>query len=134
MSGKFFADTNILIYSVSDDSRKRNIAERLLIGEEVVVSPQVISEFVAVALRKKILERTKVIEYARKFLYIFNVATISSSTVSTALDIMTRYQFSYWDSLILAAALESSCEIVYSEDLQSGQIIEERLTVINPFA
>jgi predicted nucleic acid-binding protein len=46
---------------------------------------------------------------------------------------MGKYRFSYWDSLILAAALESTCSFVYSEDLQDGQRIENRLTVINPF-
>jgi predicted nucleic acid-binding protein len=133
MSDRIFADTNILVYSVSDDLRKRAIAENLLIREDIVISPQVISEFVAVTLRKHILERAKVIEYAQKFLRVFPVTVMTADTVSTALQIMGKYGFSYWDSLILAAALESRSQAVYSEDLQAGQVIEGRLTVINPF-
>ncbi len=134
MSDRIFADTNILVYSVSDDLRKRDIAENLLIREDIVISPQVISEFVAVTLRKRILERAKAVEYAQKFLQILPVTVMTADTVSTALQIMGKYSFSYWDSLILAAALESRSKVVYSEDLQAGQVIEGRLTVINPFA
>jgi predicted nucleic acid-binding protein len=49
------------------------------------------------------------------------------------LSLKTRYQYSYWDSLILASALESRCQIVYSEDMQDGQQIEHTLTIQNPF-
>ena len=133
MSDNLFVDTNILVYSVADDLHKRSIAENLLLQEEIVVSPQVISEFVAVTLRKQILEPPKVIEYATQFLNVFHVTATTAHTVTSALKIMTMYRFSYWDSLILAAALESTCAIVYSEDLQDGQRIEDQLTIINPF-
>ncbi|CAK8720847.1 MAG: putative nucleic acid-binding protein, contains PIN domain [Candidatus Electronema aureum] len=133
MSDRFFTDTNILVYSMADDLRKREIAEELLLQDGVVMSPQVISEFVAVTLRKRILEPEKVLEYARKFLHIFQITATNADTVATALDVMAKYHFSYWDSLILAAALESSCAVVYSEDLQTGQQIQGRLTIVNPF-
>ena len=133
MSDNLFVDTNILVYSVADDLRKRVIAEELLMQDLIVISPQVISEFVAVTLRKRILEPTKVTEYARKFLRAFQITVTSAETIAIALEIMTKYRLSYWDSLILAAALESSCSVVYSEDLQAGQVIEGRLTIINPF-
>ena len=133
MSDNLFVDTNIFVYSVADDLRKRAVAEELLMRDGIVISPQVISEFVAVTLRKRILEPEKVTEYARKFLEVFQVTVIAAGTIATALDIMTKYQFSWWDSLILAAALESSCSVVYSEDMQAGQVIEDRLTIVNPF-
>ena len=134
MNDNLFVDTNILVYSVADDIRKRVIAEELLMQDLIVISPQVISEFVAVTLRKRILEPTKVTEYARKFLRAFQITVTSAETIAIALEIMTKYRLSYWDSLILAAALESSCSVVYSEDLQTGQVIEGRLTIVNPFA
>lgn len=107
MNDNLFVDTNILVYSVADDLRKRVIAEELLMQDLIVISPQVISEFVAVTLRKRILEPTKVTEYARKFLRAFQITVTSAETIAIALEIMTKYRLSYWDSLILAAALES---------------------------
>ena len=64
---------------------------------------------------------------------VFEVTVMSASTVSSALDIMTKYQFSYWDSLILSAALENDCPVLYSEDLQHQQRIEDKLIIHNPF-
>ena len=57
---------------------------------------------------------------------------LAPSTLFSALDVAERYGFSHYDSLIVAAALESGCSILYSEDLQHGQVIDQRLTVINP--
>jgi predicted nucleic acid-binding protein len=133
MKDKIFVDTNILVYSIADDIRKRAIAEDILLQERIVMSPQVISEFIAVSIRKQILDSKKVIEYANKFLKIFHISIITADTVTCAIDIMTKYHFSYWDCLILAAALENECTIVYSEDLQDGQLIEEQIKIINPF-
>ena len=61
------------------------------------------------------------------------VELITLATVHVALEIRERYGFSWYDSLIVAAALESGCELLYSEDMQHGQVIEGRLRVINPF-
>jgi predicted nucleic acid-binding protein len=133
MNAKIFVDTNILVYSVANDLHKRTIADHLLMDNEIVISPQVISEFVAVTLRKQILAQPKVIDYAKKFMQVFQVTVLTSKTITSALDIMTRYQLAYWDSLILAAALESSCTWLYTEDLQDGQLIENTLTIHNPF-
>ena len=113
MSDNLFVDTNILVYSVADDLHKRAI--------------------VVVTLRKQILELPKVIEYTTTFLKVFQVTATTANTVTSALEIIGKYHFSYWDSLILASALQSTCSIVYSEDLQDGQRIEDRLTIMNPF-
>lgn len=133
MSDRIFVDTNILVYSISNDQTKRTIADTLLLKHAVVVSPQVISEFVAVTLRKKILPSQQVIDYATQFMQVFEVTAITQHTITSALDVMTRYQFSYWDSLIVAAALESICPWLYTEDLQDDQKIENSLTIYNPF-
>jgi len=134
MNDKIFVDTNILVYSVSNDKDKKKIAENILLNYDAVISPQVIGEFVVVSLRKKILESSKVIVYAKKFMQVFHVTVITAKTVSLALDIMTKYKYSYWDSLILSAALENSCSFLYSEDLQDAQKIEDTLIIVNPFS
>jgi predicted nucleic acid-binding protein len=86
-----------------------------------------------VSIRKQILEPKKVIEYAHKFLNVFHISIMTADTITCAIDIMTKYHFSYWDCLILASALENECNIVYSEDLQDGQLIEGQIEIINPF-
>ena len=133
MSDRIFVDTNVLVYSIADDRQKRPVAEKVLLDNEIVVSPQVINEFIVVTLRKRILPLEQVVSYATKFMQVFEVTAMTGQTISAALDVMTRYQFSYWDSLIVAAALESHCPYLYTEDLQDGQEVEESLTVYNPF-
>ena len=133
MSDNIFVDTNILVYSVADDLRKRDIADKLLLSHDIVVSAQVISEFIVVTIRKHILETPKAIEYAKQFMQVFQVVPLTKNTITSAVEVMGKYHFSYWDSLILAAALKTGCTSVYSEDLQDGQRIEETLTIVNPF-
>ena len=134
MSGEVFVDTNVLVYAVADAQSKRVIAQSLLAENEIVVSTQVINEFVAVCLRKRILSQADTIKVAREFLDVLRVTTLSKATIELSLDLMVSYQFSYWDSLIIAAAIESGCSLLYSEDLQDGQIIFQRLTIRNPFS
>ena len=59
---------------------------------------------------------------------------LTTDTHDAALRIAAKYGFSFYDALIAAAALEAECTILYSDDLQDAQVIEERLTVRNPFA
>lgn len=133
MSDKIFLDTNVLVYAVGPDSPKRIIAETLLLRDDILISPQVIGEFVAVTARKQILKPSEIMLVARNFLHTLPMTVLTGITISLALDVMAKYQFSYWDSLILAAALENTCTLVYSEDLQDGQRIEEQLVIVNPF-
>lgn len=64
----------------------------------------------------------------------FPIILVSVNTIEMALNLAERYQYSYFDSLILASALEAGCQILYSEDLQDGQRIENQLTIVNPFS
>jgi predicted nucleic acid-binding protein len=62
-----------------------------------------------------------------------NITNISLLTVERCWSLKDIYKYSYWDSLILSAAIESNCNIFYSEDMQHGQVIEGTLTIQNPF-
>jgi len=62
-----------------------------------------------------------------------DVFCLNLETLVAAFDLRERYRFSWWDSLIVASALETECEQLYTEDMQHGQVIENRLHVINPF-
>jgi predicted nucleic acid-binding protein len=64
----------------------------------------------------------------------FILSQISLHTIQRAFLLCERYEYSYWDSLLLSSALENNCTTIYSEDMQNGQVIENTLTVVNPFA
>jgi len=62
-----------------------------------------------------------------------SITIISNDTIDSALNLSFKYKYSYYDSLILSSALENSCKIIYSEDFQDNQLIENKLKIINPF-
>ncbi len=62
-----------------------------------------------------------------------NLHTNTQITIIKACEIAERYQFSFYDSMIIAAALESKCEVLYSEDMQHNQIIDDKIKIMNPF-
>ena len=62
-----------------------------------------------------------------------DVVALDEATINQAATVAIRYQLSHWDALIVASALISGCETLYSEDLQHLQVIDDRLTIINPF-
>jgi predicted nucleic acid-binding protein len=64
---------------------------------------------------------------------VFNVVPVGPSTISSAFPLSLKYGFSYWDSLIVAAALTSGCSTLLSEDMQDGLLIEGKLRIKNPF-
>ena len=126
-----FLDTNVLVYAYSDDRRTR-VAQDLL-AEGGTIGVQQLNEFVSVAQRK--LRRPwKEIVSAITDIQIFcpDPKPITLATHKSALRISERYRYSIYDSLVIAAALASSCDVLYSEDLKDGQEIEN-LTIENPF-
>ena len=134
MNSKVFVDTNILVYLFSEtEPHKKQRAFELLGSKNVVISPQVIGEFVWVMHRKFGVEREKLEIIGSRFLKKFEVVPIDTKVVEKALKIFASYKFSYWDSLIIATALEADCGILYTEDMQSGQVIESKLKIVNPF-
>jgi len=135
MSDKFFVDSNILIYAICEGSIKCDIARMFLIdrADQIVISSQVINEFIAVSLKKNILPMEEIFEYADGFMKIFDFVVITKEDIRKAMFIKRRYKYNYWDSLIIASALESGCAILYTEDMQDGQVIEGRLRIVNPF-
>ena len=64
---------------------------------------------------------------------IFDFVVIAKKDIRKAMTIKARYKYNYWDSLIIASALQNNCSILYTEDLQDGQVIENALKIVNPF-
>ena len=126
-----FLDSNVIIYAYSDDDRKKDVSIALL-KRRPVISLQVINEVMNVAMRKLHLPCRDVRELFALLKRRCEVKTVDCSTVERALTIVETAHYSYFDSLMLASALEHDCRILYSEDLQHGQIIDG-LQIINPF-
>ena len=134
MKDKCFIDTNILVYISTNEDEKRIKATELIYKlENATISTQVLTEFSNVIIRKKIFPESKLKEYIKRFSNSFNIEILTDTTILKALDIKMKYQFSLWDSLILAASLQSNCTILYSEDLHHSQVIENKIKIINPF-
>jgi predicted nucleic acid-binding protein len=133
MPDKVFIDTNILIYSLSaDDERGVKAREILLSSSEAVVSSQVISEFISTCLKKRILSVDDASQAANDFMRALSFAPVRESTINRALKLVKKYKFAYWDSLIAASALETGCSVLFTEDMQDGQVINNRLRIVNP--
>lgn len=131
-----FVDTKVLVYAADETAplpEKTRIAREVLLLPGVHVSVQVLNEFVASSRHpgKLNLSREREQRWLGAWL-MWPVASLTRQTFLHALALHFRFQLSHWDALIVAAALECSCEILYSEDLAHGQEYGG-VTVVNPF-
>ncbi len=132
-SPKMFLDSNVLIYALGQDAAKKAVAVAL-IGGGAVISTQALGEIANVMRRKLDFTPQQVGEVVADLIQRLDVVWISPPTVLAALELAQRYSLSHFDAQIVASALESDCEALYSEDMQSGQVFDRQLRVINPFA
>ncbi|MEO8820805.1 MAG: PIN domain-containing protein [Ginsengibacter sp.] len=135
MKDSYFIDSNILIYAhTMQDDRKKKIAQEILSLEyEILLNTQVVNESINVFIKRFEISLNDIKKIIAEIIFYLPVRTINTKTIEGGLDIHKKYQYSYYDSLIIASALENKCSILYSEDLQHNQKIEESLTIINPF-
>lgn len=128
-----FFDTNVLLYLLSADAAKADRAEQV-IAQGGIISVQVLNEFASVASRKLKMSYAEIRDFLTTMRSMVAVEPLSVQTHESALVLAERYGFAFYDALIVAAALLAGCQILYSEDLQDGHYIENRLLVRNPFA
>jgi predicted nucleic acid-binding protein len=139
MNGKFFLDTNVFVYSFDSAARTKaqralQLIQRALETRKGIVSYQVAQEFFNVALRRFASPMT-VADAEQYLATVFRplMAVHSSQALySDALRLCDRYALSWFDSLIVAAAIEAECGVLYTEDLQHRQQFGD-LRVENPF-
>jgi predicted nucleic acid-binding protein len=133
MSDRAFLDTNIFVYAIVQDDPRTHDAEEL-IAEGGKVSVQILNEFAAVARRKTNMTWGEV-QLGLETIKILcpDPLPITLDTHQEALEIAEKYGYKIYDALIVASALEAKCTILYTEDMQDGQIIDRRLTIRNPF-
>jgi len=139
MSAADFFDTNVFIYLIDDtDPIKQQTAQRLIakaLGDNTgCISHQVIQETLHVITQKfaKRVPPNVAAEILKQFLLTLWRVMPSAELYQNALGLQSRYGYSFYDSLIIAAALAAGCSTLYSEDMQHGQVIET-VTIRNPF-
>src|SRR5450759_2250854 len=133
MIDKPTVDTNILIYAFGKQNDARKQIAKEIITKCNIISLQVVNETIYVLLKKFKFphnELEKVIEFMKQN---FVISDLNIATLDQTVKIAAQYGFSFWDSMMVASALNNNCSILYSEDLQHSQIIEDRLQIINPF-
>lgn len=134
---KCFIDSNLLVYAFDKNDCEKmdyisDFLDKLKQYSNPVISTQTLGEFFNVVTRKIKISKEIATAICEQFTQMFPVYGISTENVLHAMKISKETQFSYWDSLILAVAIDSGCSTVYSEDLSDGQIVEG-LRIENPF-
>jgi predicted nucleic acid-binding protein len=148
MSAKFFLDTNTLVYILQgkpttaavpltaaemEANRKGDITLRLLQNDAVFVGVQVFNELCNVTLRRKFdWLKTREMLATLEALCV-DVVPLTLEVHKRGLFLHDKYLLQFYDALMLAAALEAGCTTFYSEDMQDGQVIENTMTIKNPF-
>lgn len=136
MPAERFLDTNVLLYLYSEDEPNKRARARDLImdGGHTWISTQVLSEMANVLHRKFGVAYPDIAVALQEIRAVCAVHPVTAETIALALNLAERYRYAYYDSLILAAALECGCNELASEDMQHGFVIDSRLTIRNPFA
>ena len=134
MSDKVFLDTNILVYLHSfDEPRKRQTSTELFSSFQCCTSVQALNEFCYVSIKKQRRSRDEIEQALRNICDACQVSSISVTTMSHALKLHETYGYQFFDCLMLASAIENGCTQIMTEDMSSGHIIEQKLTIRNPF-
>ncbi len=132
MKDKTFVDSNIWLYLLGSDITKKQKALQLL-GQNLTISTQVLAENSNVCRKKFLLDIPTTEQHVQNLITYCKVVLIQPETILAALSISEKYQFGFYDSLIIATAIENDCNQLYSEDLQNGQVVEGKLKILNPF-
>jgi len=146
MKDRVFIDTNILLYALTEPKKKDKekdlpkrvksleLLTKLYNENDIVVSVQVLNELHFNMVRKfKIDDDIAFKSIQENVFTIASVETLTAQTYTKAFQIRKQYNISYWDSLVVASALESGCTKLYSEDMQEGLVVDGVLNIINPF-
>jgi len=130
-----FLDSNILLYLLSADAAKADCVERLLkVRPMPVISVQVLNEVTHVCRRKLGMSWDEIALFWEAVRKVCKVEAVTEAVHDGARLMAARYQLSFCDACIVSAALTADCRILFSEDMQDGQVLEGKLTIRNPFS
>ncbi len=128
MNANIFMDSNVIIYTLGNDRAKKERAKEIVkLGP--IISTQVINEIINVMAKKLKMEYLLISDVLSKIEDACKIKTINMATVHKAVSIADKYRFAYFDSLIIASALENHCKTLYTEDMQDNQKIEYHLGI-----
>ncbi|MGE0884363.1 MAG: PIN domain-containing protein [Blastocatellales bacterium] len=129
-----FVDSNIWLYTFLDgqDVKKSDLAKQAIQRNDTAISTQVISEVCFNLIKKADFDEAKIRDLVNDFYSQFTVMPINRRVLLKGSELRQRYNFSYWDSLIVACAMAANATILYSEDMDTSLVIEGRLQIINP--
>lgn len=129
---KTFFDTNVLLYLLSADTQKADRAESV-VKNGGIVSVQVLNELANVMRRKLAMPWQEVTEVLQLIRALCQIEPLTAAIHDRGLQLAERYQLSVYDAMIVAAALVAGCELLYSEDMHDGLLVDEQLRICNPF-
>jgi predicted nucleic acid-binding protein len=134
-SASYFIDSNIWLYAFiqSQDSRKHKIANEVTRSENIFISTQVINEVCSNLIKKTSLSKQEIQGIITGFYQSCTVIEFNESILLKAAELRSQYQLSYWDSLIVSSSLFAKVNVLLSEDMQHGLIIEKSFEIFNPF-
>lgn len=127
-----FLDSNVILYLLDTDQQKKLVSENLLL-KRPFISAQVLTETANVCKRRFNYSKPQILNLWSDLLADCKLIQTDNLTFSIAITLSKKYDFQVYDSLIVAAALNAGCDILYSEDMQHKMVIEKKLTIINPF-
>jgi len=138
MKDNVFLDTNILVYAILQD--KSNLEKtqkainllKFLENKNVYASIQILNELYNVLSKNKFDDKS-IQDKLNILTEEIIISPVTIETVKNCWNIKNKYKYSLWDSLVLSSAIENNCDIIYSEDMQDLQKIENTLTITNPF-
>ena len=134
MKDKIFIDTNILLYAYSTEKNKQELAQNIInTNNNIYISKQVINETINILIKKFKLNIKDIINVVKELEKEFIILDFDIQIQLNALKLKQNYNLQFYDALIVSTALENSCTILYSEDMQDKLVIEKKLKIINPF-
>jgi len=128
-----FIDTNVFVYLLSADETKSNTAEKV-VEHGGLISVQVLNELTNVARRKISISRDELHELTNTIRSICTVSPMTEDRYDLGVHLAEQYSLSVYDAMIVASAIENNCHFLLSEDMQNGLVVENSLTIKNPFA
>lgn len=130
-----FIDTNIWLYAFieGEDAEKTRKAKQVIAAHEVTLGTQVINEVCVNLLRDADFTEERLRELIADMYNTYHVVELNRPAQVKASELRERYHLSFWDSTIVANALLSDVPLLYSEDMHNGLVIEDKMTIYNPF-
>ncbi len=130
---KIAVDTNILVYLHEDTPSFKSEISKMIVRNLPVVSSQVISEYINVLNRLFRASKADLIDHSLILTEGCTVIGMDHQLLLKARELIIRYDFQVFDSIVVASALQAGCNVLYSEDFQHYMVIENQLTIINPY-